>query len=126
MCAPCAASSSASRRCTAAYAASSYSPRPIPDWLVTITTNQPAWVRRRQPRGQDVRRQMVRRQLNQPRLEGLAWERSAADFRFSLDYIRTFAHALVQRFCPSTYLRDVFSKHTEDRYLATGGLRISV
>src|SRR6266516_2502393 len=47
MCAPCAASSSASRRCTAAYAASSYSPRPIPDWLVTITTNQPAWFSRR-------------------------------------------------------------------------------
>src|SRR5438034_6832777 len=47
MCALCAASSSASRRCTAAYAASSYSPRPIPDWFVTITTNQPVWFSRR-------------------------------------------------------------------------------
>src|SRR5438094_306305 len=207
MCALCAASSSASRRCTAAYAASSYSPRPIPDWFVTITTNQPVWfsrriaaaapgsrrsfpgscrkpgggsstivpsrsrntarclpsgiqggadragdlldlvgedgprveddvvvgdanndgrVRRSEPRGQDLRRQVVRRQLNQPRLEGLAWERTAADFRFSLDYVRTFAHAFVQRFCASTYLRDVFGQHPEYRYFTPGDLRIAV
>src|SRR5437667_2133658 len=207
MCALCAASSSASRRCTAAYAASSYSPRPIPDWFVTITTNQPVWfsrriaaaapgsrrtfpgscrkpgggsstivpsrsrntarclpsgiqggadragdlldlvgedgprveddvvvgdanndgrVRRSEPRGQDLRRQVVRRQLNQPRLEGLAWERTAADFRFSLDYVRTFAHAFVQRFCASTYLRDVFGQHPEYRYFTPGDLRIAI
>src|SRR5688572_33029120 len=42
-----AASSSTRRRCTAAYAAASYRPRAIPDWFVTVTTSQPAWLSRR-------------------------------------------------------------------------------
>src|SRR5438093_1104478 len=207
MCALCAASSSASRRCTAAYAASSYSPRPIPDWFVTITTNQPVWfsrriaaaapgsrrtfpgscrkpgggsstivpsrsrntarclpsgiqggadragdlldlvgedgprveddvvvgdanndgrVRRSEPRGYAVGSQLVSRQRDEPRLELRSRERSAADFRFSLDYVRTFAHAFVQRFCASTYLRDVFGQHPEYRYFTPGDLRIAI
>src|SRR5947209_10604439 len=47
MSAPCAAASWQSRRCTAWYAAASYSPRAIPDWLLTVTTRKPAALSRR-------------------------------------------------------------------------------
>src|SRR5439155_18183025 len=78
-----------------------------------------------QPRRQDLSRQTIGRQLNQPSLEGLAGERSAAHLRFALDRLGVLAHASLQRLSTPTYCRDVFGQHAEDWDLAPGGLWVA-
>src|SRR5256885_6851148 len=57
-----------------------------------------------QPRRQDIRRQTIGRQLNQPKLEGLAGGRSAAHLGFAFDELGALPHASLQRLSSPTYL----------------------